>query len=79
MHALTGCDTVPKMFGIEKVPGLNVLRKNPLNHLGDLDALSEVIAEQENTVFARCYGAKNSVGMAKIRFVCSTEFILWPF
>ena len=24
MHALTGCDTVPKMFGIGKVSALNV-------------------------------------------------------
>ena len=69
MHALTGCDTVPKMFDIEKVPALNVLGKNPLNHLGDLDALSEVIAEQANTFVARCYGAKSSVGMTRIRFV----------
>ena len=25
MHALTGCDTVPKMFGIGKVSALNAL------------------------------------------------------
>ena len=61
MHALTGCDTVPKMFGIGKVSGLNVQQKNPLSHLGNLDTLPEVIAEEANAFVARCYGAKNSV------------------
>ena len=75
MHALTGCDTVPKMFGTGKVSALNVLRKNPLNHLGNLDALPEVIAEEANMFVARCYGAKNSVDMVEIKFVCSTNFI----
>ena len=61
---------------LEKVSPLNVLRKNPLNHLGNLDALPEVITEEPNTFFPRCYGAKNSVEMAELRFVCSTKFIL---
>ena len=34
IHALTGCNTVPKIFGIGKVFALKVLRKNLLNHLG---------------------------------------------
>ena len=75
MHALTGCDTVPKMFDIGKVCVLNVQRKNPLDHLGNLDVLPDVIAEETNTFVARCYGAKNSVVMAEIRFVYS-NFIL---
>ena len=76
MYALTGCDTVPKMFDIGKVSALNVLQKNPLNDLGNLDALPAVTAEETNTFVARCYGAKNSVDMAEILFVCSTKFIL---
>ena len=76
MHALTGCNTVPKMFGIEKVSALNVLRKNPLNRLGNLDALPEVIVEEGNTFVGRCFGANNSVDMTEIRFMCSTKFIL---
>ena len=55
---------------------MNVLQKDPLNHLGNVDALSKVIAEETNTFVARCYGAKNSVDMAEIRFMCSTKFIL---
>ena len=78
MHALTGCGTVPKMFGIGKVSALNVVRNNPLNHLGNLDTLPEVIAEEAEIFVARCYGAKTSVDMAEIRFVCSTKFILRP-
>ena len=66
----------PKIFGIEKVSAVNVLQKDPLNHLGNVDALSKVIAEETNTFVARCYGAKNSVDMAEIRFMCSAKFIL---
>ena len=76
MYALTGYNTVPKMFVIGKESTLNFLRKDPLNYLGILDALPEVIAEEANTFVARCYGAKNSVDMTEIRFVYSTKFIL---
>ena len=55
---------------------LNVLQKNPLNLLGNLDAFPEVIAKEAKTFVALCYGAKNSVNMAEVRFVCSTNFIL---
>ena len=65
-----------KTFAIVKEYALNVLRKDPLNHLGILDALPEVIAEEANTFVAQCYGAKNSVNMAEIGFVYSTKFIL---
>ena len=41
-----------------------------------MDALSKVIAEETNTFVARCYGVKNSVDMAEIRFLCSKKFIL---
>ena len=44
--------------------------------MGNLDALPEVIAEEAKTFVARCYGAKNSVDMAELRFVCSVKFIL---
>ena len=54
LPALTGCDTVPKTFGIGKVSALNVLRKNPLNHLGNLDTLPEVIAEEVDSFVAQC-------------------------
>ena len=67
---------VPRIFGIGKVSPLNILRKNPLNHLGNLDALPEVMTEEANTFVPRCYGAKNSVEMAELRFVCPTKFIL---
>ena len=62
MHALTGCNTVPKMFGIGKVSALNVLRKNPLNRLGNLDALPEVIVEEGNTFVGRCFWCQQFCG-----------------
>ena len=58
MHASTDCDTVPNIFGIGKVSASNVVRKNPLNHPGNLDALPDVIpdviAEEGNIFVARC-------------------------
>ena len=76
LHALTGCNNVLKIFGIGKVSALNDLRKNPLNHLVNLDALPEVISEEAKTFVSRCYSAKHFVEMAEIRFVCSITFIL---
>ena len=75
MHAFTGCDIVPKMFGIGKVSAFDFLQKNPLNHLGNLDLPPEVIAEEASTFVAPCYVAKDSVDMAETRVVCSTKFI----
>ena len=76
MHALTGCDTVPKVFDIGKVCAMNALRKNPLDDLGNLDVLRLASAAEANTFVARCYGPKKSVVMAEIRYVYSTNFIL---
>ena len=76
IHALTGCDTVPKMFAIGKVSALNALQKNALNHLRILDALPEVITDEANRFVAHCYATKNSVDMAEIKFVFSAKFIL---
>ena len=66
----------PIIFSVKRVFVLNVLQKSPLNHLGNLDALPEVIAEETSTSVAQCYGAKNSVDMAEIKFVCLTKSLL---
>ena len=54
---------------------LIVVRKNPLNHLRNLDTL-EVIAEERYMFVAWCNGAKKYVDMTEIRFLCSIKFIL---
>ena len=48
LHALTGCDTVSKMCGIEKVKPLNLLKKDNEEHL---DFLSDI----ENPDFEETY------------------------
>ena len=53
MYVLTGRRTVPMMFGIGKVSALNFPWKNPLNYLGNLDALPKVIAVETNAFAAR--------------------------
>ena len=46
LHAISGCDTVPIMFGIGKVKSLKVVEKVPLVHIGEVNAeLEEVIDE----------------------------------
>ena len=62
MHAFTGCDIVPKMFGIGKVSAFDFLQKNPLNHLGNLDLPPEVIAEEASTFVAPCYCCQGFCG-----------------
>ena len=37
-HALTGCDTVPMMFGIGKTKLINIVKRFPLKSLGNKDA-----------------------------------------
>lgn len=56
MHAISGCDTVPTMFGIGKCKSLNAVEKVPLKHIGEKTAdLVEVIHEGKRFV-AKCYG-----------------------
>ena len=38
VHAISGCDTVPMMFGIGKLKALKTLASNPLHLLGRIDA-----------------------------------------
>ena len=46
LHAISGCDTIPMMFGIGKVKSLKVVEKVPLVHTGEVNAeVEEVIDE----------------------------------
>ena len=35
MHAMTGCNSVPIMYGEGKKKALSIIKKSPLLHLGD--------------------------------------------
>ena len=50
LHALSGCDTVPMMFGIGKAKALKAVKDAPLSLLGEKDVDIEKVM-QEATVF----------------------------
>ena len=57
--ALSGCDSLPMMFGIGKVKSLKATNEVPLKYLGDKDAsIDDVIMEGKKFV-AKCYGQKH--------------------
>ena len=67
LHAISGCDTVPMLFGIGKIKALNTLATNSLNLMGKRDAgINDVMLESKKFV-AACYGEKE-VGSSKNRW-----------
>ena len=66
VHALTGCDYVPMMFGVGKLTALKIAKKVKLKKIGDIEAtLDEVIKEGKKFV-ACCYG-QNSLNSSENR------------
>ena len=59
MHALTGCDSVPMMFGIGKKKALCAIRKCPLLLLGDNTAEEEKYIKECKNFVAACYNGKH--------------------
>ena len=59
MHCLSGCDTVPQLFGIGKKTALKVVKRHPLPKLGDCKAtISEVMSEAKLCI-APFYGVND--------------------
>ena len=56
LHAISGCDTVPVMFGIGKVKSLKVVEKVPLVHIGEVNAELEEVIDKGKRFVAKCYG-----------------------
>ena len=56
VHALTGCDAIPKMFGIGKGQALNVMKKCTLQRLGGKDASYTNFMEESKKFVSHCYG-----------------------
>ena len=55
LHAISGCDTVPIMFGIGKVKSLKVVEKVPLVHIGEVNAELEEVIDEGKRFVAKCY------------------------
>ena len=56
LHALTGCDSVPMMFGIGKARGLKALKGNPLQFIDKKSAAMEKVLNEGFKMVASCYG-----------------------
>ena len=67
-HALSGCDSVPQLFGIGKKTMKKQIEKHPLTKLGQQDAnISEVFSECTGFISA-CYGFPNECSMSELRY-----------
>ena len=58
-HALSRCDTVPRMFGIGKEKLIKVLRKFPLTYLGNITAEEQEYIKEGKLFVARFYEVTN--------------------
>ena len=59
MHAMTGCDSVPMMYGVGKKKALSIIKKSPLLHLGDQMANEDDFINECKNFVAVCYNGKN--------------------
>ena len=59
LHALSGCDYIPQMFGIGKGKSLKACNEVPLRCIGDLDANIDDVIMEGKTFTAKCFGQKN--------------------
>lgn len=72
IHALSGCDSVPMMFGIGKAKALAAAKYVQLQYLGHEDAsLNDVLLESKRFV-AKCYG-QNETSSSKNRLLLWTR------
>ena len=60
LHALTSCDTVPKLYGIRKAKALAVSKKHPLKYVRDSSADIEDVKTEGRSFIAQCYGMKDT-------------------
>ena len=59
LHAISGCDTVPSMFGIGKVKSIAAVEKVPLKHLGEIKASIDDVIHEGKKFAAKCFGQPN--------------------
>ena len=69
LHAMSGCDSAPMMFGIGKGKALAATKEHRLQYLGHEDAnLDHVLLESRQFV-AKCYGQKKKISSSQNRYV----------
>ena len=66
MYALSGCDSVPQLFGIGKV--INTLKKSfRLKELGNVTSDFDHILVESTSFICACYDAKEESSMSQVR------------
>ena len=60
LHALTGCDSVPMMFGIGKAKGLKALKETPLTCIGKKSCAMKDVLNEGFKFVASCYNRKDT-------------------
>ena len=60
LHAGSGCDAVPQMYGIGKGKSLSAAEKVPLNHIGEQDADMRDVIDEGKKFVAKCFGQSNT-------------------
>ena len=68
LHAISGCDSVPRMFGIGKAKALSVLKKMPLETIGKIESSKADVVKEGISFVAKVYGMKDH-SSSKNRFV----------
>ena len=58
-HALTGCDSLPKFYGIRKTKATNSLKSVSLSVFGNPESLEAEYMEYAKRFIARCHGVNN--------------------
>jgi len=56
MHAISGCDTVPQMFGIGKSKSIKAVERVLFNYLGEQNADMHDVIEEGKKFAAKCFG-----------------------
>lgn len=74
IHTLSGCDSVPTMFGIGKAKALEVAKVHSLQHLGNVDANIDDVFLESKRFIARCYGQKE-ISSSENRLDCCFSWL----
>ena len=69
-HALSGCDSVPKLYGTGKKTVIKHLKDQNLSlpSLGDTAASFTNVYAENAKLISSCYGIKNANNLSEVRF-----------
>jgi len=73
-HALSGCDTVSQLYGIDKGTAMKMINSHhSLNYLGKVAEDMEQIMEEATAFISACYGSRVTTNMSAVRYAIWTS------